>query len=355
MQNKKFKTTFPKAFMAVLISIVFVACGRNDSGGNHEAQPQDGPVAVRVQTMDFQHIGRNITHSAHLQAHTEVNLVPASPGRIDKIHAQPAQRVHSGQVLVEMDQTQLIQAQVQLNTLEADYRRLDTLRRVGSISIQQYDQIKSQYEVAKTNVEFLKQNTRLLAPFSGVVSEKYFEDGEMYTGTPNTTEGKAAILTLMQTHLLKAEVYVAERFYPYLNRGMQVEITTDVFPGESFLGTVERIYPQINPATRTFRVEISIPNSGDKLKPGMFARASMEVKQAEVFVVPALAVLKMQGTNERFVFLEENGTARRVVVEPGTRYDDQIEIVSHEIKPGDKIIVAGHSRLHHGDKVSVSN
>jgi membrane fusion protein, multidrug efflux system len=85
----------------------------------------------------------------------------------------------------------------------------------------------------------------------------------------------------------------------------------------------------------------------------MFARARLDIGQAEVFVVPALAVLKLQGSNERYVFLEENGIARRVVVEMGDRFDDMVEIISDGINAGDNLIIAGQARLLDGAAVSV--
>lgn len=347
------KTTIQKILFFSMITVVLYACGSSADNDVYTAEETNGASPVRVEQIGYTQIARDITYTAHLQAYREVHMVPAQPGRIEKIHVEASDRVNTGQVLVEMDKTQLRQARVQLQSLEADYRRLDTLRKVGSVSLQQYDQIRTQYELAKSNVEFLEENTRLVAPFNGVVSGKYFENGEMFSGAPNTAGGKAAIISLMQTNRLKAMVNVAERFYPAISQGMNVEIRSDVFPGETFTGTVSRTYPQIDPATRTFRVEITIPNTGEKLRPGMFARANIVLDQIEAFVVPALAVLKLQGSNERYIFVEENGVARRVVVELGTRYDDRVEIISDQIESGDRLITAGHPRLLDGAQVSV--
>ena len=82
--------------------------------------------------------------------------------------------------------------------------------------------------------------------------------------------------------------------------------------------------------------------------------ARLELEKVEAFVVPALAVLKLQGSNERYLFLEENGRARRITVEPGERFDEMVEIVSDEIQPGDNLIVAGQARLLDGVAVNVA-
>ena len=321
--------------------------------GNTFVTEADEVEAVRVMELDYSEIARSITYPANLMAFREVHLAPASPGRVDRIHVEAGTPVSSGQLLVEMDRTQLQQARVQLASVEKDYRRLDTLRKAGGVSQQQYDQIRTQYELALSNVEFLEENTVLLAPFSGTVSGKYFEDGEMFSGAPNTPAGKAALLSVVQTTRLKALVNISESYYPNVKENMPVFLNSDVLPGEDFLGNVTRIYPTINPATRTFTVEVAVPNPEGRLRPGMFARARIDLEQVEVFVVPALAVLKLQGSNERFIFLEDNGRARRVTVEMGERFDDMVEIQSDEIQTGDNLIIAGQARLLDGVAVTV--
>jgi multidrug efflux pump subunit AcrA (membrane-fusion protein) len=106
-----------------------------------------------------------------------------------------------------------------------------------------------------------------------------------------------------------------------------------------------RKYPTIDAYTHSFQVEIKIDNPGEKLRPGMFARVNLELGEINALVVPALAVLKMQGSNERYVFLEENGRAKRVSVHLGQRFDEMVEVISPEIKEGDHLVIAGQSRL----------
>ncbi len=309
---------------------------------------------VKIMNIDYRTISRSITYPANLQAFREVHLASASPGRIEKIHVETGYTVREGQLLVEMDKTQLQQAIVQLNNLETDYRRLDTLRKAGSISQQQFDQMKTQYDVLRSSVQFLRENTRLTAPFSGKVSGKYFEDGEMFSGAPNTPFGKAAILSLVQTNQLKALINVTETYYPNIKTGMPVYLNSDVYPEESFKGKIIHIYPTVDPATRTFTIELEVGNKDERLRPGMFTRATIELEKIKALVLPAIAVLKLQGSNERFVFLEKNGKAQRVIVELGERYDDMVEIITDDIKAGDKLIIAGQSRLLDGMEVSIS-
>ena len=252
-----------------------------------------------------------------------------------------------------MDRTQLYQQKVQLASLAKDLSRLDTLLRSGSAKQQQYDQMKTQFDVTKTNVDFMEQNTLLKAPFYGVVTGKYFEDGEMYSGTPTTATGRSAVVTVMQVNPLKVNVNITEQYYPLIKKGMKVEITADVYKGESFTGTVYLISPTINSGTRSFPVEVELPNRNDLLKPGMFVRVSMDLGEVETFVVPAASVLLQEGTNIRYVFVAENGSAKRIEVLIGKRFDDQLEIISETLKEGVSLITEGQSKLISDDKIEI--
>ena len=136
---------------------------------------------------------------------------------------------------------------------------------------------------------------------------------------------------------------------------MKAEVTADVYKDQKFTGTVYRISPTINAASRSFIAELELPNKSDLLKPGMFVRVSMDLGEVETFVVPANTVLLQEGTNIRFVFLEKNKLAERVEVTLGKRFDDQLEILSSNIKEGDMLVTEGQARLINGDNVQLLN
>lgn len=342
--------------MSAMVLIILSACsgGKEKTTGMEKAA--SGPSKteiVKVMQLEMQKISHAVEYTATLQGYEEVHLAPAAPGRIEAIYVEEGSRVLRGQVLVQMDRTQLHQAEIQMRTLATDFARLDTLQKVGSIPQQQYDQLKAQYEIARSNVEFLTGNTRLKAPFSGIISGKYFEAGEMYSGAPVAPVGKAAILSLVQIDRLKVIVPVSEKYYPQIQTGMNAKISVDIYPGQEFSGKVVRIFPTIDPASHTFSVEVVTPNSSAILRPGMFARVSFDLGEVDAVVLPALAVLKMQGSNERYLFVEKDGKAERIPVSIGARFDDRIEVISDLLKPGDRVIVSGQSRLLHGVPVQV--
>ncbi|HPE43598.1 MAG TPA: biotin/lipoyl-binding protein, partial [Bacteroidales bacterium] len=148
--------------LVIGLSIAFSAC-------NPEAQKPETEAKsarpVKTITLEKTVVQRTTKYTSTLIPFEEVNAAPAQPGRIGKIHVEVGDRVKKGQVLVEMDRTQLTQAMLQLEDAKVNFQRMETLLKQNSISQQQYDQAKMAADLASSNVKFLKENTTLLAPF----------------------------------------------------------------------------------------------------------------------------------------------------------------------------------------------
>jgi RND family efflux transporter MFP subunit len=331
--------------------ITLHGCSQPEAGQPEDAAAKIYPV--KVQAIQKENITRTLDLTANLKAFEVVHLAPASPGKIDRILVDIADRVKRGETVVEMDRTQLQQSRIQMENARSNFLRLDTLYRLGSTSEQQYEQVRTQYDVAKSNVEFLEENTTLEAPISGIVTGRYFEPEEMYTGTPNTPEGKPAVVSIMRINPLKAYINISERYYPEITGNMQARVKLDMYPGEAFSGRIYRVHPTVDETTRTFKAEVLVDNAGEKLRPGMFARVMLELEDDRAILVPAISVLQQEGTNNRYVFINSNETARRINVSMGKRYDDRVEITSDRLKEGMQVVVAGQANLDEGARVKV--
>jgi membrane fusion protein, multidrug efflux system len=350
---------YSRTISVILLSgLILSACsskGKNGDVTGVTTAAEKAAIPVKAMKLVKTKIARTIDYTATILPFEEVNMAPSTPGRIEKIFVEIGDKVNKGDDLFLMDRTQLYQQKVQLANQQKDLSRLDTLLKSGSVKQQQYDQLKAQYDVSKTSVDFLEANTLLKAPFNGVVTGKYFENGEMYSGTPTTTSGRSAIVTVMQVNPLKVNVSFSEQYYPVIKKGMKAEIIADVYKGEKFSGTVFRISPTINASTRSFIAELEVQNRNELLKPGMYVRVSMDLGEVETFVVPAATVLVQEGTNIRYIFIEENGIAKRVEVLIGKRFDDQLEIISESLKEGVIIVTEGQSKLISNDKIEIAN
>jgi len=308
--------------------------------------------AVRTMVVKESLVNRTIEYNANLKPFKEVHLAPASPGKIEKINVNVSDRVHKGQVLVLMDRTNLEQAKINLMNLETNFKRSDTLKKTNSISDQQYDQVKTAYETAKTSYQFLLDNTLLRAPFDGIISGKYFENGEIYSGAPIPTIGKSAVLSIVQIDNLKALVSIAAAYYPLVNLGMKADVTSDIFPEMTFPGKIYRIYPTIDDATKTFTVEIRVPNNNLKLRPGMFAKVKLNLGQEKALLIPTIAIIKQIGTNDKYVFVNHDNRAEKRLIKPGSVYDDQTEILEG-LKAGDELVVTGQNKLMENSPIKI--
>ena len=194
-------------------------------------------------------------------------------------------------------------------------------------------------------MEFLETNTYVKAPFAGVISAKTYEDGELYGGQP--------ILVLTQIDKLKALVAIPETYFPLFKEGMKLSLVTDIYPDKVFPATVEIVYPTIDPSSHTFQCKIVIPNSKNLLRPGMYVTTTIGLGKANALVVPYQSVEKLVGANDRYVFINEDGHAKRVSVTLGQRFDQDIEIIAPEIVPGVEVVTTGQYKLVDGVKLNI--
>lgn len=341
----------------IILSTIALSVLAGCSGGKDNKAAQETTeeaIPVKVLTLEPTSIATTLDYTADLQADEEVYYAPSAAGRIEKIHVEVGDRIKEGQLLVEMDRTNLVQAEVELKNLETEYNRAVALNETGSISRQNYDAAVTQYEVAKANVEFLRENTQMLAPFDGIVTGKYYEDKELYTGAAAGGASKPSVISIQKINPLKAYVNLSEQYYLSVKKGMSVELKSNIYPDRVFEGKVSIVYPTIDPASRTFTVEVKIPNNDEALRPGMYGTINFFIGETSTLVVPAIAVLKLQGANDRYLFLNENGRAKRVGVTLGRRFDDKVEVFSDDIKPGAQLVIVGQGRLIDGSPLKIT-
>ena len=332
---------------AILFAVLttFTSCGSKEDAKAADATAER-IEKVKVQKMETSTITREVVLSATLQGYETQNVAPSVTGKIEKIYVEEGSKVRQGDNLVRMDELQYKTAKLTYANLGVELARVEALLKTGSATQQSYDQLKLSYDQTAENIDFLEKNTYVKAPFDGVISAKNYEDGELYSGQP--------ILVLTQISTLKAEIAVPERFFPMVKAGMKLDVRSEIYGQDQvFAATVERVFPTIDPASHTFTIKVKIPNGNDKLRPGMYVNAKLFLGEEEVIVVPYQAVLKLQGSDNRYVYINNGGVAKYVSVELGQRFDDQVEIISDEINPGDELIVTGQARLVDGVKLEI--
>lgn len=328
------------AAVAVMLSVT--ACSQEEQT---TTQVEEKVEKVQVMSLKTTQIEREVILPTTLEGYENMKVSSSVSGIIDEILVDVGSRVSKGQLLVKMDPTQYTTTKLQYANLGVEMGRMEALKEAGSISQQIYDQTKTQYNQLKEQLALYETNTFVRADFSGVISARNFEPGELCAGQP--------ILQLTQINKLKAYINVQENYFPYLKKGMKLTLTSDIYPGKTFPANVEIVYPTIDPSSHTFSVKVVIPNASEVLRPGMYVSTSIPVGKEQGMMVPYQSVLKLIGSNERYVFVNNNGVAKRVKVELGKRYDRDVEIISDQLKDGDQLVVVGQGRLVDGVKLEI--
>ncbi len=324
--------------------VLLAGCGKQTHQQTADAERVE---VVKTMTLQPREIERVIHVSTNLQGYQTQNVAPSLTGKIEHIYVEVGDRKKTGDMLVRMDQNQYKTSKIQLANLKTELDRAEALLASGSVSQQTYDQTKTQYDQLKENLDFLETNTYVKAPFAGVISAKNYEDGELYSGQ--------AIVVLTQINKLKALIAVPETYYPMVKEGMRLTVKSEIYPDEEFPATVEVVYPTIDASTHTFQCKVVIPNAKERLRPGMYVTTTLGLGKDHTIVVPYQSVEKLVGANDRYVFINENGYAKRVGVTLGQRFDEDIEIFAPEIKAGVEYVYVGQHKLVDGVKLNVQN
>jgi membrane fusion protein (multidrug efflux system) len=336
---------------AVCLVLMTTACSTQNKSEENEVKAARVTVAESVET-EYHPI---LNYSGTAEANRKVNLASSLPGRIEKIYYKKGDFVAQGAKIVELSDEMLIQAQVENETIKKDYERLNRLKEKGSISLIDFDHIKAKYEASEAKVKMLKKNTTITAPFPGILVDIYVEEGENYSFVPSMSADlkiENGIVSLMQLNPLKVKIEVNEKELPLIHKGNEVKVVFDAYPEEKVIGKIHYISPVLSSVTRTSSVEVEIPNTSLKFKPGMFCRASLELPAEKGVFVPVNAIYRQPGTGEEFVFVvNDDNTVSRISVKRGEMVKDQVHI--SEIAAGVRVVIDGKSKLDEGTLVEI--
>jgi RND family efflux transporter MFP subunit len=328
-----------------LIAFGFLLSAACSSDNQKNTVAQEAPASqVKVVEVSKQMVDQVTEFSGNIEPFVKNSISSTSSQRIEKIYVEVGNRVKKGQLLVQMESVNYTQAKIQLENLKLDLSRLEALYQSGGVAKQQYDQMATQVKVAEQSIANLDKNTKLLSPIDGIVTQRSFDNGDMVTGMP--------ILVVMQIQPVKILINISEEFFPKVKIGTPVKVMVDVYEDKSYSGKVSLIYPTIDPTTRTFQAQVSIGNSNLEIRPGMFARAKVDFGTKERVVVPDMAVIKQAGTNDKYVYVLDGDTVVYTKIELGKRVGNIYEVKSG-LEPGQKVVVAGQSKLIDNAKVTV--
>jgi RND family efflux transporter MFP subunit len=352
-------------FLATAV-ISFVAWSRWKSEKQANAATASVPLSVKIQIMQPAPITQNLQVSGTLVGENEATVVSETNGKIIAVKAQVGDWLAKGQTIVQVEndlkfvaleqaKAQFMTAQTNLEKAQADLKRFEDLFK---------EQISTQHDIetarlaARAAEAQLKgaeaalklaqrqfDDTAIKAPLAGRLADRYVNEAAMVM--PGDKIG-----VIVDARNMKLRTSVAENEVAAVKAGQAVEVVADALSGAKFSGKVFSVAQKAN-QERTYPVEILVQNDKtESLKSGMFGRATIQVANATAaIVVPSESVFSDAARNN-YVFVEENGVAKRVNVRLGLKQDDRVQI-SDGLAAGARLVVSGQQRLTDGAKVVV--
>ena len=335
-----------KAINTLLITasvIVLMSCGEQSQ--NNQQVVEENPK-VTVATVNAEYVSQLQVYPTTIEADIVNNIAPQSAARISRIYVEIGDKVNAGQTLARMDEVNLEKARLQLINDSIEFGRIEQLHEIGATSQSDYEAMTLKYDVSKKTYKNLLENTILKSPISGVVTARNYDEGDMYAMTQ-------PLFVVQKINPVKMLINISESKYSQIKKGMEVDITTDAYGDQAFKGTVDLIYPTINSMTHTFPVEVKYANKDLTLRPGMFARVTVNYGDNFRVVVPDRAIMKQVGSGEQYVYvLNEDNTVTYTVVELGRRMGNKYEVISG-LDDNATVVLTGQTKLKNGIKVDV--
>lgn len=323
------------------------------------------PVPVKVAVAETGTIVKTKKLGGRIVAANEVTVTAKTAGRAVSVPVKTGQRVTAGALLIQLEDkdaaAQLRQALAAVAQAEtgntgaaANLERMRSLLAEGAISQQQFDQVKTESEIAAARLLQAKaaadlartalENTRITAPVSGLVAGLQVEPGEMVgPGQP--------LLTIHDIDTVFAEVDVAENDVGRIAPGGEVEVAVPALGDAVFTGRIASVDPAASAVSRAFLARVELPNPGHLIKPGMFAEVRLVTdKRENALLIPTEAVIDQAGKTGVFVY--EAGVAHERAVATGLGDGKRVEIVKG-LSRGEKVIVAGQNMVADNTPVTV--
>ena len=376
------KGGYGKFFLIVLGLAIFLtilaALGIRNLFSNRREQAdtakavQAGAVTVQVVKPTRSPPSFDVSLPGSAEALNSATLYARVNGYLKSRLVDIGDRVDAGQLLAVIDapdlDAQLNQTRAQLEQFRAaqsiaqvTYDREKRLLEQKVVSKQEYDQNEATLNQAIANVKAAEANVqnlaaqqgfeKITAPFTGVITTRYLDDGALISSGGGTTA--PSIYTLVQADILRVFVNVPQSYVANLSVGQEVAVSAVDFPQKVFKGRLTRMAESLDPTARTERVEIQIPSEDGKLLPGMYLTLRFQVQQAEpALMVPANTV-DIRRDGPQVAVMTADGTLKHLPVKIGRDFGKTVEIVSG-LTGNESLVVNPSTDLVEGMKVEVA-
>lgn len=322
-------------------------------------------VLITAAKAEQRPVERAVSIVGELQAEEEAIVKSEVKGKVREIHKNLGDDVQKGEIIARIDSEEykialeqatqaLKEAQSKEELARLNWERADGLFNKGLISEGEHDLARETLKGLGATVNLMHaslemaakrlRDTDIVAPFSGVIKEKFANVGD-------SVDDKSAIAAIVNLIPLKLKASIPERAAGIIKIGMKVVISMEAYPGKVFEGSVIRVSPALDFKTRTLTIEASFANRDRTLKPGFFADGRVVTNKADKAIfVPEESVVTFAGIKK--VFVIENNTATERLVKLGDRIENIVEI-RDGLKEGETVATSALNKLSTGVRVEV--
>ncbi|MFT7248620.1 MAG: RND family efflux transporter MFP subunit [Psychromonas sp.] len=341
--------------MKILYYTLSIALGLFSCTAEEEkAEAEEELQSVSITKPEMVSIGNNITGSGVLSSKSELKLAFKSGGLIKRMHVKEGQYVKKGQLLAELDMSEIDagvnQVKLGLAKAERDLVKATKLVEDKVATKTTLDDAQTGYDLAKERMDAAVYNQRLSkihAPQSGKILLKIVEEGELITPFA------PALILAGGASIFNVNIGLADKDIVKVKLGEIAKVYLDAYPEEQFIAKVSQIAQSVNPATGTYEVELVLDGKGKRLLSGFVARAIILSSSERSLLMIPIEALVGANKNDAFVFLLEENIAKKTAVKIGQIWQDKVEI-SAGLNLDNALVVFGSSFLSDGQKVNVS-
>ncbi len=330
----------------------------------------EAEIPVVAERVKLQTIEKKLYLTGDIEPQSQVTVYSGVSGKVEKLAVDIGDNVTKGNPIATIEKEKLIldverlesaleSAGINLENLGKDYERFKNLFEQNVISEQRFDSVTTAYESAQAQVKELEavlalakiqlRDSAIFAPISGVIAQKFIEEGDMVTAT-SQMKG-APVVNIVDMDIVKVIVNVTEKDIVKVKMGQKARVKVDAYPQETFEGAVSNISPVLDFSSRTAPVEVKIPNPAHLLKPGMFARVGLILSLHENAVVILRDVI-LEQNDKKYVFVAEDGKARQREIVTGLEETGMLQILSG-LKKGELLITEGQNSVGEGTEIKI--
>jgi len=342
-----------RTFTTLCLAFGLLAAAGCGKATSPSAQPDKKPTApVRVAKAQKRDLSKVATYTGSVEPVRVARMASPAEGPIVECSVREGDTVQAGQRLARVGRsriadTALVAAQEDLRRLEAEFKRVEQLVKSGSLPGEQLDSARASLKRAEAQVAAMetgKADYDIASPWPGIVSEVWIAEGDYVAP-------RAPLVEIFDPASLLVRFSVPERDLPSIQTGLKVQVTLDAYPGRVIPAEIVRVFPGLDPATRTVTIEAELREEA-RLWRGLFARVTIPLRTLKDAVVAPDGALLVLPNGEAVMFVVADGKATlrkvRVALEAGGWL-----AVESGIAEGEMLVIRGHESLKDGAPVQV--